>query len=398
MNPDMYADDQPSPLRSGASHDVIVVGARAAGAATAMLLGREGLRVLLLDRGPLGADTLSTHALMRGGVLQLSRWGLLDQIITARTPPVQRTTFRYGDERVVISIKPSYGVNALYAPRRTLLDPLLVLAGVDAGVEVYHSTSVTDLIMRRGRVVGVHATTPDGRSVELRAPLVIGADGIRSMVATRVGAALSRLGQHATATTYGYWTDLATDGYEWNFRANACSGVIPTNDGKACVFAGASPKRIGRGGVAVLGDIIAEGAPQLADRLRRASPPQGTRTWPGRPGYLRRGHGPGWALVGDAAYYKDPLSAHGLTDALRDAELLARAVSSGLGDDASLDDALEDYQTTRDRLSIPLFDVVDRIASQQWDDTEIAHLLLQLSSAMTDEIEALAALTPQPVP
>ena len=63
-----------------------------------------------------------------------------------------------------------------------------------------------------------------------------------------------------------------------------------------------------------------------------------------------------------------------------------------------VDDALEHYQTTRDRLSIPLFDVVDRIASQQWDDTEIAHLLLRLSSAMTDEIEALAALTPQPVP
>ena len=257
---------------------------------------------------------------------------------------------------------------------------------------------MTDLIIRHGRVVGVHATTSDGRSVELGAPLVIGADGIRSMVAKRVGAAFSRVGQHASATTYGYWTDLATDGYEWNFRPNACSGVIPTNDGKACVFASASPKRIGRGGVAVLGDVIAEGTPQLAERLRRASPPQGTRTWPGQPGYMRRCHGPGWALVGDAGYFKDPLSAHGLTDALRDAELLARAVSDGLGDDASLDDALEHYQTTRDRLSIPLFDVVDRIASQQWDDTEIAHLLLQLSSAMTDEIEALAALTPQPVP
>ena len=111
---------------------------------------------------------------------------------------------------------------------------------------------------------------------------------------------------------------------------------------------------------------------------------------------MRRCQGPGWALVGDAGYYKDPLSAHGLTDALRDAELLARAVSDGLGDGASLDDALEHYQTTRDRLSIPLFDVVDRIASQQWDDTEIAHLLLQLSSAMTDEIETLAALDTRP--
>ena len=394
----MYADDQPSPLRSGASHDVIVVGARAAGAATAMLLARDGLRVLLLDHSRLGADTLSTHALMRGGVLQLSRWGLIDQIVAAGTPAVTRTTFRYGQENVIITIKPAHGVDALYAPRRTLLDPVLVHAAVDAGVEVYHSTPVTDLIIRHGRVAGVHATTADGRSVELGAPLVIGADGIRSMIAKRVGAAVSRVGQHASATTYGYWTDLATDGYEWNFRPNACSGVIPTNDGKACVFASASPKRIGRGGVAVLGDVIAEGTPQLAERLRRASPPQGTRTWPGHPGFMRRCHGPGWALVGDAGYFKDPLSAHGLTDALRDAELLARAVSDGLGHRTCVDDALEHYQTTRDRLSIPLFDVVDRIASQQWDDTEIAHLLLRLSSAMTDEIEALAALTPQPVP
>ncbi len=178
---------------------------------------------------------------------------------------------------------------------------------------------------------------------------------------------------------------------------NACSGVIPTNDGQACVFASASPARIGRGGVALLGDVIAQSAPQLAERLRRASPPPGTRTWPGRPGYIRRCHGPGWALVGDAGYFKDPLSAHGLTDALRDAELLARALSRGLGDQMSLADALEDYGTTRDRLSIPLFDVADRIASQQWDETEIAHLLLQLSSVMADEIETLAALTPDPV-
>ena len=397
MSPNMDTSGQPSALRPGARYDVIVVGARAAGAATAMLLARSSLRVLLLDRSPLGSDTLSTHALMRGGVLQLSRWGLLDQIISAGTPPVTRTAFRSGGESAVITIKPSHGVDALYAPRRTLLDPLLVQAALEAGVEVHHSMPVTGLVRRHGRVAGVHATTSDGRSVELAAPLVIGADGIRSLVAKHVDAPFSRVGQHATATTYGYWSDLATDGYEWNFRPNACSGVIPTNDGQACVFASASPKRIAKGGVAVLSDIIAEGAPQLAERLRGASPPQGTRTWPGQPGFIRRGHGPGWALVGDAGYFKDPLSAHGLTDAMRDAELLARAVTDGLGDESALDDALEHYQTNRDRLSIPLFDVVDRIASQQWDDTEIARQLLALSSAMTDEIETLAALTPEPV-
>jgi flavin-dependent dehydrogenase len=164
------------------------------------------------------------------------------------------------------------------------------------------------------------------------------------------------------------------------------------------VFASASPERIGRGGVSLIGDIVAEGAPELAERLRRAVAPRGTRTWRGHPGYIRQAHGPGWALVGDAGYYKDPISAHGLTDALRDAELLARAVISGFGTDATLYDALEQYQSTRDRLSMPMFDVVERIASQQWDDTEIAELLLRLSSVMVDEVETLVALDQAVVP
>lgn len=393
----MSSTDQPHTLGNGTAYDVIVVGARPAGAATAMLLARHGLHVLLLDRSPLGSDTLSTHALMRGGVLQLSRWGLLDEIVAAGTPPVKRTTFRYGDRSVVVDIKPSHGVDALYAPRRTLLDPLLVRAAIDAGVDVHHRTSVTDVITRAGRVVGVQATTSDQRSVELSAALVIGADGVRSTIAPRVGATFSRVGEHASAATYGYWSNLATDGYEWSFRPNACSGVIPTNDGQACVFASGTPERIGRGGVTLVEDIIVESAPELAERLHEATPPRGTRTWVGHPGYLRRSYGPGWALVGDAGYFKDPLSAHGLTDALRDAELLATAVIDGLGGRASLDEALEHYQSTRDRLSIPLFDVVDRVASQQWDDAEIGQLLLQLSRTMADEVEALAALELDPV-
>jgi len=218
-------------------------------------------------------------------------------------------------------------------------------------------------------------------------------------VATRAGATISRAGRYAGATTYGYWRELATDGYEWNFRPNACSGVVPTGDGRACVFAHAPLARIGRGGVACITDVVTESSDDLAARLRAASPPLATRTWPGQPGHLRAACGPGWALVGDAGCFTDPIGAHGLTDALRDAELLARAVVGAFAggrfvDDDRLDEALERYQTVRDRLGVPLFDVVDRIASHQWDDAEIARLLPQLSSAMVDEVEALAALEP----
>ena len=385
-------NSSPSLRSSTASYDVIVVGARAAGAATAMLLARAGLRTLLIDRSPFCADTLSTHALMRGGVAQLTQWGLIDQIVAAGTPAVKRTTFTYGEEQIVISIKPKHGVDALYAPRRTVLDTILVRAAIDAGVEFHDRTTVTDLITRAGRVVGVQVSTNDTRSVSVQAPLVVGADGIRSTVARRVDSPFTRLGDNATATTYGYWTDLDTDGYEWVFRPNGCCGVIPTNAGQACVFAGATPQRIGAGGLDVLLDIVSESAPELAERLGRAVPPTGTRSWPGRRGYIRHSFGPGWTLVGDAGYFKDPIGAHGLTDALRDADLIARAIIAGHGDTSTLTAELGQYQSIRDQLSTPLFDVVDKIASQQWDASEIADLLLRLNSAMAAEIEALVSL------
>lgn len=389
--PGTHSGDPLPGIETGDLFDVIVVGAGAAGAATAMLIARTGLRTLLLDRGTLGADRLSTHALMRGGVSQLARWGLLGEIVAAGTPPVTRTTFRYGDENIVVSVKASHGVSALYAPRRTVLDPLLVHAAIASGARVQHRTTVTDLITRAGRVVGVEALTADGKLARVGAGLVIGADGIDSTVARATGAGLSRVGEHVTATTYAYWDDLATDGYEWTFRADACSGVIPTNDKRACVFASASPARIGRGGVAVIDEIVAAGAPEVAERLRAASAPTVARTWPGHHGYIRHSYGPGWALVGAAGYFTDPIGTHGLTDALRDAELLARAVADGYGDGDGLRAALEEYQTTRDHLGIPRFDVVDRIAGQRWDDAELGRLLLQLSSATADEVEVLAA-------
>ena len=191
---------------------------------------------------------------------------------------------------------------------------------------------------------------------------------------------------------YGYWSDLATDGYEWIFRPGAVAGVIPTNFDQACVFAGGTPERIGRGGIDVLREVVADAAPDVAARLASATPPTGVRTFTGCPGFIRRSWGPGWALVGDAGYWKDPLSAHGLTDALRDAELLARAIVESCDDPSAERDALAGYQAMRDRLSADLFTTIDVIAGQQWTEDEIGGLLLQLSSAMNDEVAALVEL------
>jgi flavin-dependent dehydrogenase len=376
------------------SYDVVVVGARAAGAATAMLLARQGRRVLIVDRGSYGADTVSTHGLMRGGVLQLHRWGLLDRVIAAGTPPIRRTTFVYGrDDDVAITIKPSYGVDALYAPRRTVLDPILVDAAVAAGAEVRYGVTVTGVSRNAsGRVSGVVGRDAAGRPLAIDAGIVIGADGLRSRIASSVGAPIERAGTGSTAVVYGYWTGLATDGYEWVYRPGAVAGVIPTNGGQACIFAGAAPGRLGAGGIEALYEVLVAAAPALADRVAAAIPPRTVRRFAGPPGFIRRCWGPGWALVGDAGYWKDPISVHGLTDALRDAELVARAVVAGDGDAADEAEALAEYQATRDRLSAELFETVDVIARHDWTEDEIPGLLLRLSSAMAEEVEVLAGL------
>jgi len=362
------------------SYDVVVVGARAAGAATAMLLARQGRRVLLLERDRYGTDTLSTHALMRGGVFLLSRWGLLDDIVDAGTPPVRSTRFDYGVDSVTVAIKPTLGVQALYAPRRTVLDPLLVHAAVAAGAEVRFGVRVVGLLRDdSGRVVGVHGRDRTGAAVAVRAGLTVGADGIRSTVAQAAGAATQRVGTGAGAVIYGYWSELPLEGYEWFYRDGHTAGMIPTNGGEVCVFAGAPAETLATGRPDYL-ELLAAATGGAGGRLAAARPPSRLRTWVGRPGFIRQAHGPGWVLVGDAGSFLDPLSTHGITDALRDAETLARAV-----------DNLDEYARNRDGAIGPMFDVADRIAGYGWDSEEIRSHLLDLSSAMSAELQLIAA-------
>ena len=316
--------------RNTQHYDAVIAGARCAGAATALLLARQGARVLLLDKSRYGTDTLSTHALMRGAVLQLHNWGLLPRVIAAGTPPVQSAIFYLPGAVSTVEIKPKNGVEALYAPRRTVPDAILADAARDAGADVRFGASVTGL--RRVR-------------------------------------------------------DGTTEGYHWYFRDGAAAGVIPTNDGLACVFAATSAAGLRRepgGAGAAWRRILGRAAPELAERLDQrvaAGPP---RVFPGLTGYLREAAGPGWALVGDAGYFKDPITAHGITDSLRDAEILARAVTTGGPG------AFGRYQAERDELSLRLFRVTGRIASFDWTADQIGGHLLELSEAMAEEVAAMA--------
>ncbi|MFC4785391.1 NAD(P)/FAD-dependent oxidoreductase [Nocardioides sp. MAHUQ-72] len=386
-----------------AAYDVVVVGARVAGASTAMLLARAGARVLVLDRSAYGSDTLSTHGLMRAGVLQLSRWGLLDRIVEAGTPAVRSTTFRsVGLEPVHVTIRPSEGVEALYAPRRHLLDRVLVDAALESGAEVRHGVRVTGLLRDgSGRVAGVRAVDRSGRESAVRARHVVGADGIRSVVADAAGSAVLRRGRHASAVRYAYVEGLDAAGYEWAYGDGAGAGFIPTGDGLHCVFAATTPERLrtlrlGERDDAGFLATFRLAAPDQVERLGDARRVGRLHGWAGAPGHLRQPWGPGWALVGDAGYFKDPISTHGMTDALRDAELAARALLEVLGGGRSERAALGEYHRRRDAVSHRLFEVADEISSYHWDGAGVQPLLRRMSAAMTDEVELLASLPTAP--
>jgi flavin-dependent dehydrogenase len=389
-------------VRRRGGWDVIIIGGRVAGASTALLLARAGMRVLVVERARRGSDTISTHALMRGGVLQLHRWGLLDRVAATGAPPIRRVTFHYGHDSMPVTLKPYAGVDALYAPRRTVIDALLIGAAEEAGASFGFGLAMTDVARdRAGRVVGVVVRDHLGATWTEHAGLVVGADGRASLVARKVDAPNVVAGSHAAAYVYGYWPAADLDSYHWYYGDGLSAGVIPTNDGLACVFAA--------GPAAVLAARMRHSRPldtarellarldcRLTD-LTQGAPLGPVRFFRGLPARLRRPHGWGWALVGDAGWWKDPLSTYGITDAFRDAELLARAVVAGAASDDAMRIALCRYQAERDRLALPMHPIVDRLASHQWDLAQVQQLLRRLSSVMADDVEAIRAFDPAPL-
>jgi len=380
-------------LHSLDSHyDAVVVGARCAGAATAFLLARSGAKVLVVDRQPYGADTMSTHALMRSAVMQLTRWGLVPNIAAAKTPAIRSTTFHYGNEAIRVDIKPDHGVDFLLAPRRTVLDPLLVYAAREAGAAVRHGVALSALqFASNGRVIGASLRDGSGACRTVRSDIVIGADGRQSTVAQLVNSRAFVEGFNASGLVFGYFADLDRDGLHWHFAKNAAAGVIPTNAGH-CVF-GAVPASqfvttfrgdVTRGFL----QVLASSFPELRADIGRATLISRLRSFRGATSYLRQCHGAGWALVGDAGYLKDPLTAHGITDALRDARLLSRGIIDGGTR------GLEAYQRERDALSLPLMRATDAIASFSWELDEVKQLHADLSAAMKAEANHIANLSP----
>ena len=384
-------------------HDVVVVGGRVAGAATAMLLARLGHDVAVVDQACFPSDTISTHSIARSGVVQLRRWGLLEAVLDSGAPAIRQVTFNAAGASVTRTIKHKAGVDLVIAPRRYVLDALLASAAQRAGAQVRPGVTVTGLRRDRyGRVVGVDGHDRAGARVQLDARLVVGADGLGSRVARQVGAAITQAGPAGGAAQYAYYAGVPWSGIEFFVAARSFAGVFPTHDGQGCIWVctpaadAAAARRQARSRVEAFDQLLGRSAPPLAERLRQARRTSPVTGMLRQPNQLRRAVGPGWALVGDAGYYRDAVTAHGISDAFHHAELLATALDRALGAtaDAEEAEALAGYQQQRDQALRAVFALTCRLAAYP-PVPRFVELQKQLGGAIDTQAAALAA---RPVP
>ncbi|SBT43400.1 NAD(P)/FAD-dependent oxidoreductase [Micromonospora narathiwatensis] len=337
-------------------YDAIVVGARCAGATTAMLLARAGHRVLLLDRASFPSDTMSTHYVHPPTIARLAGWGLLDALRDSGCPPLRVSRWQLAGVPVT-GCAPAIGaVRAGFGPRRFVLDTLLVRAAEAAGAELREECNVTDLLWDGDRVVGIRARGPHGEFTE-RARVVIGADGLDSVVAKKVQAPKYEAVPSLCCVYYTYWSGFTAD-YEVFVDHRRLVGAVPTNDGLVMVVVQAPREEFDEVRKDIEGSYLrslALAAPSVLERVR-AGRREERFVGTGRlPNFFRRGSGPGWALVGDAGYHKDSIGANGISDAIGHAALLTEHLHPALAGERPVDRALIDYTVRRDRESLPLY-------------------------------------------
>jgi flavin-dependent dehydrogenase len=361
-------------------YDAIVVGARCAGSPTAMLLARQGLRVLLLDRARFPSDTLSVHYIHQPGVARLKRWGLLDQVVASNCPPVRRQRLDFGPVVLDAAPTPVDGVADGYAPRRPVLDKILIDAAASAGAEVRERFTITELVTDGAHVTGVRGHGAGGATVTERARIVIGADGLHSRVARIVGAPVYEARPTLTCAYYTYWDDLPVQGVEIYARPDRTIAVGGTNDGRTSVIVYWPIADFHEVRTDIETHFLAalDFVPSLAERARSGSRIERFRGTADLPNYLRQPYGPGWALVGDAGYHKDPITAQGITDAFRDAELLAEAITDGFSGRRTVADAMGDYERRRNEAVMPLYELTCQLATLQPPSPEMQALFAAL--------------------
>jgi len=361
-------------------YDVIVVGARCAGSPTAMLLARQGYRVLLVDRATFPSDTVSTHVVHPPGVGALDRWGLLGDVTATGCPPIDTYALDFGP--LVLAGSPRSAESPVaYCPRRTVLDKVLVDGAAAAGVEVREGFGVDAIVEDGDRVTGIRGHAANGVTVTEHARVVVGADGLKSFVARSVEAEQYHERPRQLCGYYAYWSDLPMNGrFETYVRDDRGFAAAPTNDGLTLVVGGWPYAQFEDHKASIEAEYLAmfERAPSFAERIRGAT--RETRVvGTAVPNFFRKPFGAGWALVGDAGYNKDFITAQGITDAFRDAELCANALDQALSGERGFDDAMGEYQQRRDEHVLAMFEFTVQLASLDPPPPELMQLLGALS-------------------
>ena len=366
-------------------YDVAIVGARCAGSALALMLARAGLKVLMIDRASFPSDTMSGHFIQPAGVSCLRRLGLLEALETLGAPAQNTMAVDFGP--VVLSGRPTAapdGTSAAYAPRRYLFDPMLADAAVAAGAELREAASFVEPLIEDGRVVGMWIQGDSGHLEAVRARLVVGADGKRSRLARMVGAQAYDTQPATGCMYYAYWSGFDTDANSTRLfvRDGLFAVAVPSNDD--LTFVGFSWPHAQFASVrSNIGKAYHEAAatlPWIADRLASATQAERFVGTGDLDGFFRTASGPGWALLGDAGYHKDPITAQGMTDALLHAELLAAAVVEGFSDGGSLDAALAQYGQRRDQKARPMYGLTCDLARLAPPPPEMAALIGALAN------------------
>jgi flavin-dependent dehydrogenase len=347
-------------------YDAIVVGARCAGSPVAMLLARRGFKVLLVDRAKFPSDTISTHLLWPHGAEILARWGLLKRLAGTRLPSIcHRITFDVGPFALHGAIPDANDGMGGFCPRRKVLDSLLVNAAVESGVDFREGFTVDALLFEGDTVAGIRGHREGGHPVEDRGRIVIGADGVNSFVARAVRAPEYDARPVAACAYYSYFSGVAQDDVELHVRDHSAFGGAPTNDDLHLVMVNWPAREF----PAVRADVEAhvwqslETAPDFAARVRQGHREDKWYGTAGVPGYFRKPYGKGWALVGDASYNRDPITAQGISDAFVDADLLAEALDAGLSGRGALEELLAAHESARNERVRPMYEFTCQLAA-----------------------------------
>ena len=384
------------------AYDAIVVGARCAGAPTAMLLARKGHNVLLVDRATFPSDTVSTHFIHAPGVAALERWGLRRALADSGCPPVQTYSFDFGPFTITGTPRPHDGIGDAYCPRRTVLDTMLVQAAADAGVEVREGFTVEEILVEDGAVVGLRGKETDGRSVTEHAAVVIGADGRNSSVAKAVRPEQYNEKPAVGPAFYSYWSGVGSSGFEVGIRDGCGMAAFPTHDDLTLVIVGMGQDDFDAARKDVEGTFLRtlDLVPSLGARVRSGTREERFHAASDLAGYFRKPYGPGWALVGDAGYHLHPITAQGITDAFLDAERLVDALAAALSESRPFADAMATYQTARDDHVAPMYEMTFDLAQvDQPPPPEMQQLLAavaQSQPAMDDFVSVQAGTLPIP--